>query len=179
VRRTLPDGSARVTAVGASVLLHVQRATTLSLYQYPVPEVLIVPVRSYRSVCTERASCCGAFRSWTFPSLLTHCQPPYSPSVFVVFGGGCVLILSVFGEGLWSGPSKSSSLVLSLQGLPRSTASRPPLSKSLAEVGELSEKVRVAKRCCCLRICESFTSRSDAHAGTVTSVASTSTSNEQ
>jgi hypothetical protein len=32
VRRTLPDGSARVTAVGASVLLHVQRATTLKVY---------------------------------------------------------------------------------------------------------------------------------------------------
>ena len=32
VRRTLPDGCARVTAVGASVLLHVQRATTLKAY---------------------------------------------------------------------------------------------------------------------------------------------------
>ena len=32
VRRTLPDGCARVTAVGASVLLHVQRATTLKVY---------------------------------------------------------------------------------------------------------------------------------------------------
>jgi hypothetical protein len=31
VRRTLPDGGARVTAVGASVLLDVERATTLSV----------------------------------------------------------------------------------------------------------------------------------------------------
>ena len=61
------------------------------------------PVRSYRSVCTERASCCGAFRSWTFPSLLTHCQPPCSSIVFAVAGGGCVLILSVFGRGLLVG----------------------------------------------------------------------------
>jgi hypothetical protein len=60
-------------------------------------------VRSYRSVCTERASCCGAFRSWTFPSLLTHCQPPCSSIVFAVAAGGCVLILSVFGRGLLVG----------------------------------------------------------------------------
>ena len=60
-------------------------------------------MRSYRSVCTERASCCGAFRSWTFPSLLTHCQPPCSSSIiFAVAGGRCVLILSVLGEGYWS-----------------------------------------------------------------------------
>ena len=32
VRRTLPDAGARVTAVGASVLLHVQRATTFKVY---------------------------------------------------------------------------------------------------------------------------------------------------
>jgi hypothetical protein len=32
VRRTLPDTGARVTAVGASVLLDVERATTLSVY---------------------------------------------------------------------------------------------------------------------------------------------------
>ena len=60
-------------------------------------------MRAYRSVCTERASCCGAFRSWTFPSLLTHCQPPCSSIVFAVAGGGCVLILSVFGRGLLVG----------------------------------------------------------------------------
>ena len=61
-------------------------------------------MRAYRSVCTERASCCGAFRSWTFPSLFTHSsQPPMCPPMFVVFGGGCVLILSVFGRGLLVG----------------------------------------------------------------------------
>ena len=60
-------------------------------------------MRSYRSVCTERASCCGAFRSWTFPSLLTQYQPPCSPFIFAVAGGGCVLILSVFGRWLLVG----------------------------------------------------------------------------
>ena len=64
VRRTLPDGCARVTAVGASVLLHVQRATTLKVYQYPVPLLLnissaIIPQRLHRTCVLL----------WRFPKL--------------------------------------------------------------------------------------------------------------
>ena len=75
-----------------------------------------------------------------------------SPPMFVVFGGGCVLILSVFGEGHWSGPSISSSLGVK--------SSRPASTYGLAisavekfaEVGALSEpKVRLPSFC--LRHC--------------------------
>ena len=64
VRRTLPDGCARVTAVGASVLLHVQRATTLKVYQYPIPRLLnlpsaIIPQRLHRTCVLL----------WRFPKL--------------------------------------------------------------------------------------------------------------
>lgn len=82
VRRTLPDTGARVTAVGASVLLDVKRATTLGIRQHSCSFILqFFSVRAYRSVCTGRASCCGACQSWTFPSLFTHsvslpCLPP-------------------------------------------------------------------------------------------------------
>lgn len=113
MRRTLPDTGARVTAVGASVLLDVKRATTFGIRQYSCSFVLqtlldsSIPQRLHRTCVLL----------WRLPKLdvpfAVHAlrQPPISPSIYSVFGGGCVLIVSVLGEGHWSGPSVSSSLV--------------------------------------------------------------------
>jgi hypothetical protein len=69
--RTFPDAGARVSAVGAGLLLDVEGAVTWrDAVSTPPPRLIPVSVvRAYRSVCTERASCCGACRSSTFPSL--------------------------------------------------------------------------------------------------------------
>lgn len=92
-RRTLSDGCAWVSAVGASVLLDVERAAacktkfvsalhhrlpirTVSLTRPSFPSashrihsLFLMLDMTYRSVCTERASCCGACRSWRYPWL--------------------------------------------------------------------------------------------------------------
>jgi hypothetical protein len=78
--RTLSDASAGVAAVGASVLLDVERARTCGwiVRQHFGSEEkrLIESGRrrrvvgvAYRSVCTERASCCGACRKIQYPWL--------------------------------------------------------------------------------------------------------------
>lgn len=103
-RRTLSNASAWVSAVGASVLLDVHRAAACvtssisirsskssSLHstnvqsQYAPSSIslsshLLSSLRwsTHRNVCTERASCCGAFRSWTFPWLLPIVSDPIS-----------------------------------------------------------------------------------------------------
>jgi hypothetical protein len=78
VSRTLSDAGARVSAVGASVLLDVERpATCEPEYQRLCSSCFSFQVCPYRNVCTERASCCGAFRNLMYPSLfnLLACSP--------------------------------------------------------------------------------------------------------
>ena len=72
--RTLPNASARVSAVGASLLLNVERAAACcTRIRTTIFSCLVVHSDSaYRSVCTGRGSCCGACRSWTFPSLYRY-----------------------------------------------------------------------------------------------------------
>ena len=81
-KRTLSDASAGVAAVGASVLLDVERAGACirSSVSISGPEEVgrtqswssVVGV-AYRSVCTERASCCGACRKIQYPWLRAEC----------------------------------------------------------------------------------------------------------
>jgi hypothetical protein len=95
-RRTLSNAGAGVSAVGAGVLLDVHGTaacermgrTSAKLRRCPhfppspsggqfcchchsLPSSFpsFSSRGTYRSVCTGRATCCGAFRSWTFPSL--------------------------------------------------------------------------------------------------------------
>ena len=121
IERTLSNAGAWVSAVGAGVLLDVHRAaackssmyqqfvltTTSSLLSFsglflPIHDSalrLSSPALTYHSVCTERATCCGAFRSWMFPSLL----PNVSISALLMFSGRIyvfdVLILAVVRGG--------------------------------------------------------------------------------
>jgi hypothetical protein len=83
--RTLSDASARVAAVGASVLLDVERARACVWSSVSISGPVrrgrdrsravvtssssVVVGVAYRSVCTERASCCGACRKIQYPWL--------------------------------------------------------------------------------------------------------------
>lgn len=56
---------------------------------YSSPDILLLIWRrgfvvvTYRSVCTERASCCGAFRSWRYPWLFHSVSVVFSHSWFL------------------------------------------------------------------------------------------------
>ena len=71
-------------------------------------------VSTHRSVCTGRATCCGAFRSWTFPSLwpIVSIWDPLRRSLGA--GGIDVLILAVLARvPVWCRRSVSAELVSS------------------------------------------------------------------
>lgn len=105
VEHTLAGLSSRVAARGAGVLLDVEGSTTCPYSVSPYSSVLRAALISglysalnptsgecltYRNACRACASCCGACRSWRYPSLLSQSVSKFG---YTIRSGRGVLIV--------------------------------------------------------------------------------------